>query len=394
MKTIAILGADQSAVRAALLLRRAKQRARILLFPWRSQSPCIVWPIVPYYLRGDVGEEMLFLYTNDMLKSALRIRVMEPIIDVDLDERVVETREHTYEFDCALLSLNEETVVRVKGLSLSLERLEDLRTLKRIIEENEELSFEGEMPTVLDICSAIRKHCTIHLIDVTRYLDEEIREELENFLQRTGISLEGEEREVRAVIESHTRGEVEKILKYFRGTTFEDLIDSDIIAYGSLVPALDAITRKKGRFKEWPTLDKMARIGALYLGGYRPVLRGFIKYYWWRLRYLYLYTIGATEEEASKVYDDITSTRIRLKGKDTEILVKCIAERKSKRIVGVQAISLGTRLDNIFSLLLPIYMHVPLDSIVPLYFPSTSIPFRDAVNMAVDALWRKLSKLK
>ncbi|RLE89207.1 MAG: hypothetical protein DRJ49_03690, partial [Thermoprotei archaeon] len=298
METIVVLGADQSTIRAALLLRRIKQRARILVFPWSFQTPCIIQPLVPFYLKGDVEEDTLVLYTNEMLRDALRIQVMKPVEDIDLDERVVETNDQVQGFDRMLISLNEEILALVGGKTLSLSHLRDLKTMRCILEQSKEVSLTGSMPIVLDVASAVKVPLTLYPRDIERYLDKEILEKLEEYTSRVGIYLHGERKGVQIVLKEHINRVINKILEHLGDSTYEDLLGSSIVAYGSLVPALNAVTQMKYKFKEWPTIDNMARMAALSLSSHRPILRGFLKYYWWRLRNLFIYTMGLTEAEA------------------------------------------------------------------------------------------------
>ncbi len=332
-ENIAVIGREIDAVILTILLKKLNIRNRITLIT-DTNLPGFFRSKLPFLLTNQITLEDLVLYRKSLLEEIYTIKIKKV---KNLDYSLAKDISSIYD-KIFLASITKPTIQKTSSIHLSTP--ENIQKIKTKIKDKK--IIVGVYGNVWGIWTAdiLSKNGYNTILYVSKpsfykeYFDEDIWKIILNessYKFKIKIIEENENTETISLIYGLEKPIIENI----------DNIPDNIIPFGSSKISTDVLLRKKFFHLSEPLTIIQSKEKAFLTYGFH--ISGYTRYFLSKMGKFYIVSIGFNKESLNELNIKTSSTRLRLpiyeKNDKEEIIIKAIADRESRKIIGFQIIS-------------------------------------------------------
>ncbi len=441
---IVIIGLGTAGVYATRWISQLNRDEEITIIErhsYESYSPCGI-PLM--FEKGDDFEKLKHPFPRT---KRINVLLNFEAIGIDTQRKIVKVRqvktgeEREIVYDKILFAGGAEPLVPpIKNAREYLNRgvfavktLEDAERIKNYIRENnvKSVAIVGAGAIGLEMANAMLINgLKVHVFEMfpqvfPRALDQEIAEIVQKFAQGIGMELHLSTRVDEVAVENGTVKGIISSGNFFPSdavimatgvvpntTILKDIVQMEknfiivdekmrtsmegIYAAGDCVMVKNAIDGSKTSIQLATTAAKQGIVAGINMAGKEAVYTGAIGSFVSTVGSLEVAAVGLTESYAKEKFD-VLSARAKALDKPEyaggeEIVLKVVAERKTGRILGAQAVGKGasSTIDIISMAIRKGATAQDLSAVEISYCPAVSDLY-DVINMAGDLLLRKIS---
>ncbi|HDI10215.1 MAG TPA: CoA-disulfide reductase [Euryarchaeota archaeon] len=387
-KKVIVVGGGAAGMSSASRIKRLRPDWNVKVFEktsWVSHAPCGI----PYFIEGLCGEEDLMYYSPEFFRRerGIDLHLNSEVIEIEEGEaRIREERgERKYSWDYLVLANGSSPILpEIDGIELegvfTLHHPEDLRRISSPLEKCRESVIIGSGYISVEIAEALLsrgKRVTLIARSnrvLRKSFDKEITTPLEEEMRRKGVNLRFNEKTIEISGENRVRkvitdkGEYEadlvivavgtrpnvelakqigaKIGKTGAVWTDEKMRTSveGVYAAGDVAETRNLITGKRVWIPLATTANKMGFVAGSNISGMNVEFPGVLGTQITKFFSLEIGKTGLTENECKENGLEFISKTIKARTKahyfpgGGEIKVKVIAEKETKKLLGIQAI--------------------------------------------------------